>query len=95
MIGEVKPPRDDILSCEKPKLSEKEAIHALQVELNHYGVNQRYRVSRKLVVAVEEAHLFIDDKYPIALDFLASLAKRIRKYDGMLITITQSVKDVA
>ncbi len=57
--------------------------------------NQRYRVSRKLVVAVDEAHLFIDEKYPIALDFLASLAKRIRKYEGMLITITQSVKDVA
>lgn len=57
--------------------------------------NQRYRVSRKLVVAVDETHLFIEEKYPIALDFLASLAKRIRKYDGMLITITQSVKDVA
>ena len=57
--------------------------------------NQLYRVSRKLVVAVDETHLFIDEKYPIALDFLASLAKRIRKYDGMLITITQSVKDVA
>ena len=57
--------------------------------------NKLYRVSRKLVVAVDETHLFIDEKYPIALDFLASLAKRIRKYDGMLITITQSVKDVA
>lgn len=39
MIGEVKPTRDDILSCEKPKLSEEETIHALQVELNHYGVS--------------------------------------------------------
>lgn len=26
---------------------------------------------------------------------MASLAKRIRKYEGMLVTITQSVKDVA
>lgn len=57
--------------------------------------NTKNGVSRKLVVAVDEAHLFIDEKYPIALDFMASLAKRIRKYEGMLITITQSVKDVA
>lgn len=57
--------------------------------------NQKHGTSRKLVVAVDEAHLFIDEKYPVALDFMASLAKRIRKYEGMLITITQSVKDVA
>ena len=57
--------------------------------------NTKNGVSRKLVVAVDEAHLFIDEKYPVALDFMASLAKRIRKYEGMLITITQSVKDVA
>lgn len=57
--------------------------------------NTKHGTARKLVVAVDEAHLFIDEKYPIALDFMASLAKRIRKYEGMLITITQSVKDVA
>lgn len=57
--------------------------------------NEKHGTKRRLVVAVDEAHLFIDEKYPIALDFMASLAKRIRKYEGMLITITQSVKDVA
>lgn len=57
--------------------------------------NLKHGTTRRLVVAVDEAHLFIDEKYPIALDFMASLAKRIRKYEGMLITITQSVKDVA
>lgn len=57
--------------------------------------NVKHGMTRRLVVAVDEAHLFIDEKYPIALDFMASLAKRIRKYEGMLITITQSVKDVA
>ena len=57
--------------------------------------NEKHHTSRKLVVAVDEAHLFVDEKYPVALDFMASLAKRIRKYEGMLITITQSVKDVA
>lgn len=57
--------------------------------------NTKNGTSRKLVVAVDESHLFIDEKYPVALDFMASLAKRIRKYEGMLVTITQSVKDVA
>ena len=57
--------------------------------------NIRHGTRRRLVVAVDEAHLFVDEKYPVALDFMASLAKRIRKYEGMLITITQSVKDVA
>lgn len=57
--------------------------------------NIRNRKKRRIVVAIDEAHLFIDDKYPIALDFMYQLAKRIRKYDGMLIIITQNVKDFA
>ncbi|MCI2110842.1 MAG: DUF87 domain-containing protein [Bacilli bacterium] len=57
--------------------------------------NTRNGTNRKIVVAIDEAHLFIDEKYPIALDFMYSLAKRIRKYDGMLIIITQNVRDFA
>lgn len=57
--------------------------------------NRINRTSRKVVVAIDEAHLFIDEKYPIALDFMYQLAKRIRKYDGMLIIITQNVRDFA
>ncbi len=48
---------------------------------------------RKIIVTVDEAHVFIDAKYPIALDFMQTLAKRIRKYDGMQIIITQNIKD--
>lgn len=51
--------------------------------------------NRKIVIAIDEAHLFIDEKYPIALDFMHQMAKRIRKYDGMLLIITQNVKDFA
>ena len=42
---------------------------------------------------VDEAHLFINPKFPIALDFMAQMAKRIRKYEGMQIIITQNIKD--
>lgn len=48
---------------------------------------------RKIIVTVDEAHVFIDEEYPIALNFMEDLAKRIRKYDGMQIIITQNIKD--
>ncbi len=55
--------------------------------------NTKYRTKRKIVVVIDEAHVFIDSKYPIALDFMFQLAKRIRKYNGMQIVITQNIKD--
>ncbi len=55
--------------------------------------NRIYNTHRKIIVAIDEAHVFIDEKFPIALDFMYNLAKRIRKYDGMQIVITQNVKD--
>lgn len=55
--------------------------------------NQLYNANRKIVIAIDEAHVLIDEKFPIALDFMYQLAKRIRKYNGMQIVITQNIKD--
>ena len=55
--------------------------------------NTLNKANRKIIVAIDEAHVFIDEKYPIALDFMYQLAKRIRKYNGMQIVITQNIKD--
>ncbi len=55
--------------------------------------NIRYQAARKVIVVIDEAHVFIDSKYPIALDFMYQLAKRIRKYNGMQIIITQNIAD--
>ena len=55
--------------------------------------NLKHKTDRKIIIAIDEAHVFIDDKYPIALDFMYQLAKRIRKYNGMQIVITQNIKD--
>ncbi|MGN0597377.1 MAG: VirB4 family type IV secretion system protein [Ruminiclostridium sp.] len=55
--------------------------------------NIKHHAERKIVIVIDEAHVFIDEKYPIALDFMFQLAKRIRKYNGMQIIITQNVKD--
>lgn len=55
--------------------------------------NKKYNLNRKIVVVIDEAHVFIDTKFPVALDFMFQLAKRIRKYNGMQIVITQNIKD--
>ena len=55
--------------------------------------NIKYGLSRKIIVVIDEAHVFIDTKFPVALDFMFQLAKRIRKYNGMQIVITQNIKD--
>lgn len=55
--------------------------------------NLRNHMNRKIIVVIDEAHVFIDSKFPIALDFMFQLAKRIRKYNGMQIVITQNIKD--
>lgn len=55
--------------------------------------NLKYGADRKIIVVIDEAHVFIDAKYPLALDFMFQLAKRIRKYNGMQIVITQNIKD--
>ncbi|PKK95832.1 MAG: hypothetical protein CVV59_01705 [Tenericutes bacterium HGW-Tenericutes-4] len=48
---------------------------------------------RKVIITVDEAHVFINKDYPIALNFMEQMAKRIRKYSGMQIIITQNIKD--
>ena len=63
--------------------------------INNREYNNKNKTNRKFIIAIDEAHLFIDEKYPVALDFMYQLAKRIRKYDGMLIIITQNIKDFA
>lgn len=55
--------------------------------------NLKHKTNRKIIVVIDEAHVFIDPKYPVALDFMYQLAKRIRKYNGMQIVITQNIKD--
>ena len=55
--------------------------------------NLKFKTNRKIIVVVDEAHVFINPNFPIALDFMAQMAKRIRKYSGMQIVITQNIKD--
>lgn len=64
---------------------EQEVINAR--ELNKNGNNLR------TMIVCDEAHLFIDAKFPIALDFFYQMNKRIRKYNGSFIPATQNIAD--
>ena len=64
---------------------EQEVINAR--EKNRNGKNLH------TLIIVDEGHLFIDAKYPIALDFFYSMSKRIRKYGGSFIPATQNIAD--
>lgn len=47
----------------------------------------------KTILVVDEAWLLADPQTPQALSFLRDLSKRIRKYNGSLVPITQNVVD--
>ncbi len=61
--------------------------------INNKDYNDIHGTNRKIIIAVDEAHTFINPKYPIALNFMTAMAKRIRKYGGMQIVITQNIND--
>ncbi len=61
--------------------------------INNKDYNKLHNTNRKIIVVVDEAHTFINPKYPIALNFMTAMAKRIRKYGGMQIVITQNIND--
>ena len=57
-------------------------------------INKRADINvEHVAVIADEAHLFIDPKFPIALDFFYQMIKRIRKYKGSFIPITQAISD--
>lgn len=49
--------------------------------------------NRKLVIYVDEAHLYFNENFMVALDFFEQLARRARKYDAMVMFTTQSIGD--
>ena len=61
--------------------------------INNKDYNAKYKTNRKIIVVIDEAHVFIDPKQTVALDFMQQMAKRIRKYAGSQIVITQNIKD--
>lgn len=61
--------------------------------IRNYNRIKAGKAAAQIVIAVDEAHVFIDPHNPIALRFMKNSAKRCRKYGGMQIVLTQSVND--
>ncbi len=61
--------------------------------INNKDYNTVHKTNRKIIIVVDEAHTFINPRYPIALNFMQAMAKRIRKYGGMQVVITQNIND--
>lgn len=65
----------------------------LEQEVINIRENNKSQEKKHIAIIADEAHLFIDPKLPIALDFFYQMAKRIRKYDGTFIPATQNIAD--
>ena len=61
--------------------------------IQNYNRIKRGESSSHIVIAIDEAHIFIDPNNPVALRFMKNTAKRCRKYNGMQVVLTQSVND--
>lgn len=61
--------------------------------LNQEVIKNRQEGQSNIVIAIDEAHKFIDGKFTVGLDFMEMEAKQIRKYFGSLIVATQNIDD--
>lgn len=61
--------------------------------LNQEVIKNREDNSNNVIIAIDEAHRFINSKFPVALDFMQQMAKQVRKYYGSLIVTTQNIDD--
>lgn len=49
--------------------------------------------SREIMIIIDEAHRFINPQFPVALEFMSTMGKQIRKYRGSLTVATQNIDD--
>lgn len=58
-----------------------------------YAKSNTQKLFDHIVIVVDEAHLLVDETNLTALDFFYHTMKRIRKYHGALVMITQNIAD--
>ena len=49
--------------------------------------------AKRIMIVIDEAHRFINPQFPVALEFMSTMGKQIRKYDGALTVATQNIDD--
>jgi type IV secretory pathway VirB4 component len=61
------------------------------------NLREHNRSSKDIIrsmVAIDEGYLFVNNDYPIALDFIYAMFKRARKYDLAMLFTTQNLTDL-
>lgn len=61
--------------------------------MKNKAYNLKNNTDNKIIIAIDEAHRFINPRFPVALDFMSQMTKQIRKYNGSIICATQNLKD--
>jgi len=65
----------------------------MQEIIKNKNNNDVNNLNKNIVITIEEAHQFIDPDFPVALNFMAVMVRRIRKYGGAMIITTQNIAD--
>lgn len=64
-----------------------------QEVIKNRELNTNYNVDKKILIVIDEAHRFINPQFPVALEFMSTMGKQIRKYKGALMVATQNIDD--
>lgn len=64
-----------------------------QEVIKNREINKTRKHKKHIEIWIDEAHRFINAEFPVALKFMSTMAKQIRKYDGGLIVATQNIAD--
>lgn len=95
----------DLIHFDFKKMSSSKNERVMNVQMmlilrfleNEVSKNRERNLARKenkyVAIMVDEAHVFIDERTPAALYFMFQMVKRIRKYNGIFVVITQNVND--
>jgi hypothetical protein len=87
-----------LLSSKNPTVSNGQMLLVMryleQQIINIRELNRAGGAALHPAVVIDEGYNFVDMKYPIALDFVFEWYKRIRKYDGLIMFLTQNLNDL-
>jgi len=64
------------------------------IKIREVNRNSKDGAIIRTLIGIDEGYMFIDPSYPIALDFIFQWYKRIRKYNGGMMFLTQNLGDI-
>ncbi len=56
-------------------------------------LNDKFGIDRRIIIFIDEAHVYFNKEMQTALNFFSQMARRIRKYHGNIMFTTQNIGD--